>query len=648
LTYSLRSIVESNICTDNLQVARRRRVIIIPDLQIVCKRERIFMSTETTTEPKAILQRGDIEKKYTWDLSDIFADDDAWEKAYAEAKTLIEKAKDYTGKLKESAQTLFDCLQLRDRIGIEVHNLSHYAFLKKDLDNRVSAYQAMYERSAMLGSAASAALSFLEPELLEISDDNLRTLAGQFPQTDLYDFYIERLIRSRKHIRSTEIEELLAQSTVVARCPDSAFSMLDNADMQYGSIKDEHGQEVKLTKQRYIQFMESSDPRVRQDAHFEFMKAYKDKINTLSAMLSGSVNADVFYSRARRYDNCLQSALDGNNIPTSVYRSLIETTESNLEPLHKWIAVRKKILKLDEIAPYDLICPLFPDQDYRVPYEEAVTAVIEACQPLGETYGKHLKHAFANRWIDVYETEGKGGGAYNSPNYDIHPYVLMNYNDTVNNVFTLAHELGHAMHSTLSSEKQPFSKAHYSIFVAEVASTLNEGLLLQYLLKKATDKGQKLYLLNRHIDNTFGTFFNQILYAHFELDIHEMVEKGKALSPDILSDMWHKLSETYFGPACTVDKFTRFKWSRIPHFYYTFYVYQYATSYAASQAILGKFLAGEEGIIEKYLALISSGGNDYPINQLKKCGVDMTTPDPVMATLKLFADQVDEVEKLTQ
>jgi len=597
---------------------------------------------------KSIPQRSDIDDKYKWRLSELYKTEEDWEADYKKAQTLIAKAEDFRGKLESSAELLYKCLVTQSDLGLICENLHFYAKRSQDLDHRVSKYQAMTDRAAMLASQAGAAYSFAEPELLKIDDKKLMGMAGKFPDTNIYDFYIRELIRSRAHIRSAEIEELLAQSMMVARGPYSIFSMLNDADTKYPVIKDEDGNDIQLTKQRFAKLLDSSVQRVRRDAHEAFYSAYKDHINTLGASLSSSVNKDVFFSRARNYESCLHGALDSGNIPVSVYHSLLDSTEANLAGIHKWIALRKKILKLDNIRPYDIMCPLFPDQNYEVSYEEAVEEVLQAVAPLGEKYREVLKDSFDSHWVDVYETEGKASGAYSSSNYSSHPIVLMNYNDTIDNMFTLAHEMGHCMHSYLSNKTQPYPKAHYTIFVAEVASTLNEGLMLQHLLKKADDKQKKLFLLNRHIDNTFGTFFHQVMYARFELMIHEAVEKGQALSPDTLNQIWEDLTKKYYGSAITMDDFSKYKWSRIPHFYITYYVYQYATSYTASQAILDKFLAGEEGIIDKYLGLLSSGGSDYPINQLKMCGVDMTTPAPVEATLKLFAEQVNEVERLTQ
>jgi len=605
------------------------------------------MTTATKNKTDNIPQRADIEEKFTWDLSALYKDDKAWEADYTKAQKIIESAKDFSGKLNESAKKLFDCLEARSELSLICGNLFQYAKLCQDLDSRLSKYQAMTERASMITSQANAAFSFVEPELLTMDDARLEEFASQFPKTDVYDFYIKELIRSRAHIRSAEVEEVLAQVDVIARGPNNIFTLLDNADMKYPTVTDENGNEIQLTKQRYIKLMDSSVQKVRKEAREAFMSSYVERVNTIGATLSAAINRDVFYARVRKFDSSLHKALDAFNIPVSVYRSLIETTEADLAGFHKWMEQRKRILKVDNIYPYDMYCPLFPEQNYEVPYDEAVGEVIEAVKPLGKKYGTIIKKGFDNRWVDVYETEGKRGGAYSWGNYSSHPFVLMNYSDTIDNMFTLAHEMGHCLHSYLSNETQPFQKAQYSIFVAEVASTLNEGLLLKYLLDKATDKKQKLFLLNRHIDNTFGTFFMQVLFSHFELSIHEVVESGEALSPDSLNDIWEKLQKKYFGPAVTMDETTKYNWARIPHFYMTYYVFQYATSFAASQAILNKFLAGDSGIIDKYLELISSGGNDYPIEQLKKCGVDMTTPDPVQATLKLFAEEVDEVERLT-
>jgi oligoendopeptidase F len=607
------------------------------------------MTVAATKPASSLPQRADIDSKHKWNLADIYNSEQNWEADFAAAETLIEKAKSYQGRLAGSAGMLFECLESRSKLGLIRDKLHAYARLNQDMDSRVSKYQAMTDRAISLSARASAGFAFVEPELLRVSDNELLKLADQFPRKDIYDFYIKELIRSRAHIRSEEVEELLAQSLVMAQGPDNVFNMLDNADLKYPVIKDENGEDLQLTKQRYNKIiLESSSQQLRRTASDAFMSVYKAHVNTASAALSNAVNKDIFYARARRFDSSLHHSLDAGNIPVSVYHNLLDTTEAGLEGLHKWIAARKRVLKLESLYTYDVYCPLFPEQKYSVPYGKAVDHVLEAIAPLGEKYRTALNEGFNRNWVDVYETEGKRGGAYSWGNYASHPFVLMNYNDTIENMFTLAHEMGHAMHSYLSNKSQPYPKASYSIFVAEVASTLNEGLLLQRLLRNATDDKQKLFLLNRHIDSTLATFLHQVMFARFEMMIHEAVEQGGALSPEIMSEMWEKLTLKYYGPAMTLDDYARYKWARIPHFYWTFYVFQYATSYAASQAILSKFLAGEAGIVDKYLDLLSSGGNNHPIEQLKKCGVDMTTPAPIEATLKLFAREVDELDRLAR
>lgn len=601
-----------------------------------------------TSDTKAIPQRVEIDDRFKWNLADIYPDDAAWEADFKTAQTLIEKAAGFAGKLAESPSTMYACLATRDEMTMILSRLYQYAYLNKDLDNRVSRFQAMVERAANLSAQAGAAYAYVEPELLEIDETRLRQMAAQFEKPQHYDFYIKELIRSKAHIRSKEVEEVLAMSSMVTRAPDTIFGMLDDADIKYPPITDADGEEVAITKQRAMKLLESPDRRVRHDAFRSLYTPYREHLNTLGASLAASINGDLFEAKVRRYESCLHSALDGNNIPVDVYHQLIEATERRAEVLHRWIDLRRKLLKVDKIGTWDMFCPLFPDQDYEVTYDDAVRQTIDATRALGASYTQRLEEAFSKRWVDVFETPGKGSGAYNYATFTVHPFVLMNYSRTVDNMFTLAHEMGHALHSFMANSTQPYSKARYSIFVAEVASTLNEGLLLDYLLKKATDDSQRLYLLNRAIDNTVGTFFNQVLYARFELDIHSEVEKGGALSPDIMSNMWADLTARYHGDAYEVCDLIPIKWSRIPHFYTAFYVYQYATSYAASQAILSKFLGGESGIIEKYLKMLSAGGSDYPIELLKICGVDMTTPSPVAATLDLFEQQVAEVERLTK
>ena len=415
------------------------------------------MTTETKDKNR-IPKRDEIEEKYRWNLTDLYKDTDTWEADFEKMQLLMTQLKTFAGNL-NNADNLFECLEVRSEMSRVMSCLFQYAKLNLDLDSRNSTFQEMVDRAMMLSSEASAASSFVEPELLKTSDEELLKLSLKFKDQHIYDFYVKELIRERHHVRSEEVEEILSMASTFASGADQTFSMLDDADIKYPTIKDENGNDLQLTKQRYARCMESSDPRVRQESNEAFYTAYKSHINTLSATLSTEVSKNIFYSKARKYNNTLHRALDGNNIPVDVYMSLLDTTEKQIEALHKWTALRKKVLKLEKIYPYDMLCPLFPEYDYEVPYDEAVNKVIECCQPLGEDYNQRLKFAFGNRWVDVYETDGKTGGAYSWGNYSAHPFVLMNYNDTVDNMFTLAHELGHCMHSVYSNETQTVSKS---------------------------------------------------------------------------------------------------------------------------------------------------------------------------------------------
>jgi oligoendopeptidase F len=546
------------------------------------------MNPSPETEAKTIPTREGIEAKHRWDLTDLYPDEEQWESELTEVQKLVPTAVQFKGRLATSPDLLYRCLDTRSDLARRIGRLYVYAHLSRDLDSRVSKYQAMVERAAMLS----------------------------------------------------------AQVGVMARGASSIFSMLNDADLVYPTIRDEAGHEVRLTKQRYARFQESRDRRVRRDAYLGFHRVYQDHLNTLGASLTASVNKDVFYTRARQYESCLHHALDNDNIPPAVYHSLIETTEANLEALHRYTRVRTRVLKLDQINAWDLLCPLFFERDYEIGYDDAVNEILEAVAPLGDRYRSLLEQGLSARWVDVFETQGKAGGAYSTSVYGVHPYVLMNYNNTIDNMFTLAHEMGHALHSHLANEAQPYSKAHYSIFVAEVASTLNEGLLLHNLLAKATGREDRLFLLNRAIDNAVGTLFYQTLLAHFEWLIHEEVEQGRALSPDTLNRLYGELVRKYYGPDFDMDEYAYIKWSRIPHFYGMYYVYQYATSFAASQMVLRMIIEGENGLVDRYLRLLSAGGSDYPIELLKICGVDMTRPEAVEAALSGFAEQVDELDRL--
>jgi oligoendopeptidase F len=606
----------------------------------------LVVASSLKAEVKEVPQRSDIDNQYKWRLEDIYPDTAAWFSDFNRLDEQMDGLSDYEGRLGESAETLYQCLALRDSLDIILWRLYVYAFMKQDEDTRVPEYQQMGGQIAALRARYGSKESFVDPEILSIPEDRLTAFLKNDPDLGDYKFYISNLIRSKAHILSPGQEQILALASNATRGASDIFGMMTNADLKFPSITDEKGDEIQLTRERYYDLLESTDRRVRLDANKAYNESYMTYFNALGAALSSSVNSDWFYAQARNYDTCLEYKLDDDNIPTSVFYNLIDAVNANLGPLHKWTALRKKILGLDEIHPYDLFVPLVPEAKEVITYDDAVKTVIEGLQPMGESYLKDLKMAFNSGWIDVYETEGKSGGAYSWGSYSTHPYVMLNYNDNLENVFTVAHELGHALHSYYSKKTQPYINSGYATFVAEVASTTNESTLLKYLLDKTTDKKKKMYLLNYYIQQIIGTFYTQVMFSEFELAIHRKVEKGGALSAQSMREIYRDIYQKYRGPELVIDDWNDIGGLRIPHFYRSYYVFQYATSYAAAQAVSQKILSGDKKALEAYLEFLTWGGNDYPVNQLQKIGVDMTTSGPVDATIKRFSELVDEMERL--
>jgi len=603
-------------------------------------------SAGSTGQVKKIPKRSEIPDKYKWKLEDIYPSDSLWEYDFSRVEALLPEMERFKGHLVESGKTLLDCLVMQDSIWNIMDRMYVYAYMKLDEDTRISKYQELSDRSASLANKVSQAVSFIDPEILSIPSSKLDDLIKQEKGLTLYGHYIDNIVRKRAHTLSAPEEELLARAGNIARIPRTVFTMMDDADIKYPFIRDEEGNEVQLTKQRYSKFLESTDRRVRRDAMDAYNQAYLGYLNTLGVTLAGSINKDIFYSRARKYNSCLEAALDQNNIPVEVFENLIKTVNHNLEPIHRYTSLRKKVLKLDELHKYDLWVPLVPEAKMEIPYDSALTLILKALKPMGEKYVNELKNGFNSGWVDVYETEGKGSGAYSWGAYSTHPYMLLNYNNTLNNVFTVAHEMGHNMHSWHSHRKQPYIYGGHSIFVAEVASTLNEALLMDYLLKTTEDKAQKLYLLNYYIEMIQGTFYTQVMFAEFEKVTHQKAEAGEALSASSLRKIYREIYQKYQGPDLVVDSLDDLSCLRISHFYRNFYVYQYATSLAASTAISRKIFAGDTEALRRYIELLEAGESDYPIDLLKKAGVDMTSPEPVNETIKLFAKLVEQLEEL--
>ena len=600
------------------------------------------------TSVQKIPQRSEIPEKYKWKLEDIYSSDSLWEKNFSLVGNLIPEMEKFEGHLAESGKTFLDCLRMQDSVWIITDRLYVYANLKLDEDNRVSKYQELSDRAANLYTSVRQATSFIEPEIIAMPEGRLNDLIQQQPGLAIYRHYLDTILRRKAHILSAPEEELLAQIGNIARIPRNVFTMLDDADIKYPVVKDEEGNEIELTKQRYSKLLESTNRQVRKEAADAYNQTYLGYINTLGATLSGSINKDIFYSRVQKYSSCLEASLFPNDIPVDVYDNLIKTVNANLEPVHRYARLRKRIIKVDELHKYDLWVPLVPQAKMEIPYDSAVTLIVRAVKPLGKQYVEDLKKGFTSRWVDVYETEGKGSGAYSWGSYGTHPYMLLNYNNTLENLFTVAHEMGHNLHGFYSDRTQPYIYSDAALFVAEVASTFNEALLMDYLLKNAKDKAQKLYLLNYYIEMISGTFYSQVMFAEFEQVAHQKAENGEALSASSMRKIYKDIFQKYYGPELVMDSLDDLGCLRISHFYRAFYVYQYATSLAASTDLSRKVLAGDKDALKRYQELLNSGDSDYPINLLKKAGVDMTTPEPVDETIKLFSRLVTEMEKLLQ
>ncbi|MFQ6032206.1 MAG: oligoendopeptidase F [Candidatus Zixiibacteriota bacterium] len=617
-------------------------VLLVMGLVVTFTFNRVLAQSGTKTIP----QRSDIDAKYKWKLEDIYATDQLWEEDFAKVEGLLPKMLEFKNRLSESGKTLLECLQLQDSLWNIVDRLYVYSGMRFDEDTRVSTYQEMSSRARSLATRVEQAVSFVDPEILAMPQSKLDEFMKSEKGLRLYQHYIDNIIRKRAHTLSPSEEEILALAGDLARAPLNIWTMINDADIKYPSIKDEEGNEVQLTKERYYKFLESTDRRVRKDASDAYSSAYLTYLNTLGATLNGSVAKDLFFAKARKYNSTLEAALDRYNIPVSVFENLIQAVDNNLEPLHKYVSLRKKVLKLEELHKYDLAVPLVPEAKMEIPYDSALIIIEKALGPLGKQYVADMKAGFASGWIDVYETEGKGSGAYSWGCYSSHPYMLLNYNNTLNNMFTVGHEMGHCMHRYYSNKHQPYVYSGHAIFTAEVASITNEALLMDYLLKNTQDKAQKLYLLNHYIDEIEGTFYTQVMFAEFEKAIHQKVENGDALSSASMRKVYRDIFQKFYGPELVLDSLDDLGCLRIYHFYRKFYVYQYATSFAAAVSISKKILEGDKEALNSYLEFLKTGKSDYPINLLKDAGVDMTSPEPINKTIELFASLVDEFERL--
>ncbi|MGG2016196.1 oligoendopeptidase F [Bacillus sp. S10(2024)] len=596
---------------------------------------------------KALPARNEIEVENTWRLEDIFQTDAEWEAEFQAVKELLPKLTEFKGKLGESAKGLLEALQYEDEISMRLGKLYTYAHMRYDQDTTNSSYQALNDRATSLYSQVSSSMAYIVPEILTIAEETLQSFLQENKELKVYEHALEEITRQRPHVLSEAEEALLAQASEVMSASSNTFGILNNADLKFPSIQDENGEEVEVTHGRYIQFLESDDPRVRHDAFHAVYETYGKYKNTFASTLNGAIKRNNFYANIRKYDSARQAALSNNNIPESVYDQLVETVNENLHLLHRYIDIRKRALGLDELHMYDLYTPLVPEVKMNVTYKEAQDILLQSLHVLGDEYVEILKEAYENRWVDVYENKGKRSGAYSSGAYGTNPYVLMNWHDNVNNLFTLAHEFGHSVHSYYTRKTQPYVYGDYSIFVAEVASTCNEALLNDYLLKTTDDKKKRLYLLNHYLEGFRGTVFRQTMFAEFEHAIHQKVQEGHAVTPDMLTDIYYDLNKKYFGDSLVIDKEIGLEWSRIPHFYYNYYVYQYATGFSAATALSKQILEEGKPAVERYInEFLQAGSSDYPIEVLKKAGVDMTSSEPVKEAMQVFEEKLNELEAL--
>ncbi|MDF2839561.1 MAG: oligopeptidase [Clostridia bacterium] len=602
------------------------------------------MSMKTASIPK----RNEIPDQFKWKLEEIYASNDLWEKDFVEVKNLASKLESFKNKIGVSSENLLQCLDANAQMQRLFEKVYVYANMRSHEDSTNGYYQGLADRTESLAVEVSSASSFIVPEILSLSDDQLAAFMKENDKLNFYKKYLDEIFRTKPHVLNANEEQIMAMSGEMANAAGSIFSMLNNADMKFPTIKDEDGNEIEITKGRFMQLMESTDRRVRKDAFEALYTTYKKQRNTLAALLNSQVKANIFNAKVRKYSSARESYLFPDNVPEAVYDNLIAAMHSNMHLMHRYMKLRKEMMGLDELHMYDVYTTMVKEAKMNISYEEAVATVKKGVAVLGEKYGQDLEKGLNSGWIDVYENAGKRSGAYSWGCYDSHPYVLLNHTDTVSNMFTLAHEMGHALHSFYSDANQPYIYAQYKIFVAEVASTLNEALLMHYMLKNTTDKTKKMYLLNYYMEQFRTTVYRQTMFAEFEKIIHSKAEAGESLTADVLCQVYHDLNVLYYGPDMIVDELLDMEWSRIPHFYSSFYVYKYATGFSAATALAHKIIEEGQSAIDQYLEFLKSGGSDYPIELLKIAGVDMTTAEPINNALLVFEDLLKQMEELNK
>ncbi len=591
-------------------------------------------------EVAKIKTREEILNDDKWDIEKVYSDKKQWEEDFNNLKDMAKGLQDFQGKLNDP-KMLLEFLKLDEKVSRLGEKLLVYAYLKADEDTANNANQAFKNKIEAYFAELSAMSAFFIPEILSYPEETIKNAINEVPELKMYELMMDRILKRKPHTLSKEMEEMLASVSDALNAPASIFSILTNADMTFPTIKDENGNEVELTEGNYSIFIKSKDRRVRKEAFEALFNTYYKFKNTLATSLTSSIKNFSFLAKKRNYKSSIESSLKPNDIPVEVYDNVIKTINDNLDSLHRYVKVKKELLGLDEIHMYDLYVPVIDTPKEHIEFSKAVDMVNDALKPLGEEYLNIFNSGIKDRWIDIYENKGKRKGAYSWGTYDTMPYVLLNYNHELNDVSTLAHEMGHSIHSYYSRKEQPYIYANYTLFCAEVASTVNENLLINDLIKKETDKDKRLYLINTQLEQIRTTVFRQVMFAEFEKITHEKIDAGHPLTSEDLCKIYHDLNVKYFGEDMVIDKEIDMEWARIPHFYSDFYVYQYATGYSAANSFVKQILENGEEAVEKYKGFLKAGGSDYPINILKNAGVDMTTPKPIEDTIKRFNELLD-------
>ena len=591
--------------------------------------------------------RDEIEVQDKWNLTDIFESDEAWEASFHLVEAKIPELKKFEGILTESSDNILNYLKLEEEVGIILERLHLFAMLSKDSDMTVTKYQSMDSRVKTLVTNYSSNNSFFKPEILKLPKETIDKWCSEKDEFIKYSHFFNDLFREKPHTLTSEEEKIVALTAELTNIPQTTFSLFTNADLQFPKIDDGTGNEIEISHGRFYSALYSENRTYREDAYRAYYKPFVQYANTFSSLLMGNIKGNIFTAKVKKFNSARVASLFRNNISTNVYDNLIETVNQNFEPMHRWTTLKKKILRLDKIHPFDSYVTIFPYEEKKYSYDESVSLVKKALQPLGKDYLQILERAFSERWIDVFETRSKRSGAYSSgTTFGVHPYVLLNWNNQLNDVFTLAHEMGHNMHSYYTGASQPYTYANYSIFLAEVASTFNESLLLEYLLEHSRSKEEKLFLYEKYLNNVTTTFYRQTMFAEYESEIHKLVEEGASLTATDFRNMYKKLYQKYWGDEMCVDVEEEYTWARIPHFYYNFYVYQYATGFAASELLVQKVKNEGEAAVKKYLGFLNSGSSKYSLDILNDAGVDMTSSEPIFATINKMSFILNEIEKL--